>query len=367
MAIDPIPCGAYAGDGPSVVRALPARYYTEPSIFEEERKRIFYGSWQCLGHVSMVPEPGSFFVGKVVDQEILIVRGEDDRIRSFYNVCRHRGHRLAEGSGRRQRLVCPYHAWTYGLDGGLRTAPHSARIPAFKAQEIRLSQVRLEVFCGLIFVCLDPGTPALETMFGELESDLLHHKPNVASQQHVCDIQIVHECNWKVTVENFSECYHCAPVHKYLVESVIDPKAYRLEAKGFTQRHRIGARDSEAEQHIWYFWPNTVAGLYPVPGFGTTFGIRHWYPLGHDRTIFHFRWFSDPGAPRDAIADYARRHAETTGAEDAAVTAGVQKGMGSLGFTEGMLLADPASPATSEHALAQFHRLVLDALGVDAR
>lgn len=351
-------------DAPAaLVRGLPRHFYTDPAVFAEEKEKIFYRTWQYLGHIAMVPKHGSYFVGKVADQEILVVRGEDGLLRAFYNVCQHRGHPLATGSGRCKRFACPYHAWLYDLDGRLHKAPQSEDIPGFDPNAVRLSPVRLDTLAGLIFVNLDSSASPIRESFGQVEDELRRTKPNIEDQTLVYEHPMAHGCNWKASVEGFSECYHCAPVHKYLTDNVIDPETYILSASGLVQRHYIRGRDPTLDQILWFLWPNLAVGLYPIPGFGTTLCTRHIYPLDHAHTIYHYRWFVDADRPSEPVVNYARHHAATTGAEDAAVASAIQTGLGSRGFDRAWLLANPRRGAMTEHAIAQFHTLVRAALG----
>ena len=341
---------------------LPAAHYTDPAHFELEKRRIFYRSWICVGHESMARAPGAWFVARVADQEVLVVRNEEGRLNAFHNACRHRGHVLASGSGECRRLVCPYHAWTYDLDGRLLRAPNMARVPDFEPGEVRLSTVRVETLAGAVFVNLDADAPPLASVFAGVEKEILRHKANVADQELVYDNPLVHRCNWKASVENFSECYHCGPVHGYLTTNVIDPGSYELSAEALVQRHVVGGRDGVMTQRLWHFWPNTAMGLYPIPGVGLVWCIRHMTPVRHDETLYHYRWFSDVGGPADTIREYAAHHAETTGTEDAEVAAGVQRGMASLGFEWARLLCTPRHGASSEHVIKYFHDLVRTAM-----
>jgi phenylpropionate dioxygenase-like ring-hydroxylating dioxygenase large terminal subunit len=354
--------GTYGETGIAAVDALPASYYTETSVFETEKRIIFDKAWQCLGHIGMAKKVGDYFTGKIIDQDILIVRGEDEELRAFYNVCQHRGHILAQGSGSCRRLICPYHAWAYGLDGSLKTAPNAKNIPGFRPSEFHLQRVRLEVFCGMVFVSLDAHARPLQEEFGFLERGIRLRIPEIERQRLVYEHPLTHHCNWKASVENFSECYHCAPVHSYLTANVIDSDSYQLTVQGRSQQHFIKGRDAALEQHLWFLWPNTAFGLYPIPDFGMTFCIRNMYPVAIHETIYNYRWFVTDGLSEEKVVAYAKHHATTTGAEDAAVAGGVQRGMNSQGFRQGILLADPSHSATSEHAIAAFHRWVTDSL-----
>lgn len=353
--------GTYGESGIAVVDGLPAHYYTNPAVFELERSIIFGRAWQCLGHVGMAPKAGDFFVGRIIDEEILFVRGEDLTLRAFYNVCQHRGHFLASGHGNCRRFTCPYHAWSYDLQGALKAAPNAKEVPGFIPSTIHLKPVRMEIFCGLVFVTLEPTAASFRDEYDFMEAEIRKFVPQIENQRLVYEHGITHRCNWKASVENYSECYHCAPVHKYLTTNIIDPSSYQLHVRGRTQRHFINGRKAGLEQHLWFIWPNTAFGLYPIPDFGMTFCIRNMYPISYNETNYNYRWFVTEGLASGKVIEYAKHHATTTGAEDAAVASGVQRGMSSAGFSQAILLANPDKSATSEHAIAAFHRWVMDA------
>ena len=198
--------------------------------------------------------------------------------------------------------------------------------------------------------------------FGFIEPELQKLQPNLEGYRHVFDLEKIHRCNWKASVENYSECYHCAPVHHYLVGNVIDPSTYQLTVHGRSQRHFIRTRDRKYEQNLWWIYPNTAFGFYPVPDFGEAFCIRHMYPLDHETTDYHYRWFVPPDRDPAVVIEYAKHHSTTTGDEDALVASGVQRGMRSPGFDRAILLANPEYGATSEHAIVHFQGWVKQSL-----
>ncbi|MEM7024723.1 MAG: Rieske (2Fe-2S) protein, partial [Pseudomonadota bacterium] len=132
--------------------ALSAAVYTDPNTYAQTRERIFFRTWQYVCHESQIPEIGDYHAFCLLDQDLFIIRGRDQALRCFYNVCQHRAHPLVEGTGRTRTLICPYHAWSYELDGGLRGAPGSHRMPDFRRDTICLTGVRLETFLGFVFV-----------------------------------------------------------------------------------------------------------------------------------------------------------------------------------------------------------------------
>ena len=348
---------------PNLTRTLPSHYYTDPAIYEEEKERIFYRHWQCIGHVCMAKNPGDYFTHKIADQDLVIVRGDDNRIRAFHNVCRHRAHPIAAGKGNVRAFVCPYHSWTYKLDGELRRAPNSQSAPEFSVTNIRLNSVQLQVLCGLIFVKLQGHGTDFGDQFGSLEEEIRHLKPDVENLRLVDEYPIVHKCNWKISVENFSECYHCPSVHRYLTRNIIDPRTYRVEIDGYIHRFRCEGRGNVENQQLWWTWPNTAIGIYPIPAVGSAFCTRHMYPVDHKTTNYHYRWYAGEDVPDEPILEYATHHVDTTGAEDAAVTEAVQRGLGSLGFERGYLFSGPDSGPFSETGVANFQSLVMAALG----
>lgn len=162
----------HVGDDALSGFSLPSRYYLDESIFEQERRLIFYRNWHYAGHINQLRSPGDFVTARIVDQSIFVMRGHDDALRGFYNVCQHRGHELFSGTGNAKAIVCPYHAWSYHQDGRLRHARNADQVKGFDASKFCLKTIRVEVFCGFVFVNLDPGAKPLASLAGELAQDL---------------------------------------------------------------------------------------------------------------------------------------------------------------------------------------------------
>ena len=355
------------------VSGLAARNYTDPTTFELEKEKIFYRTWHCAGHASELTETGSYVTAQVVDEEILVVRGEDGRLRAFHNVCRHRGHPLLEGRGRcGAAIVCPYHAWRYGLDGRLLRAGAIEPV-ALGAARIALARVRLEEFCGLVFVNLDPEAPSLHSQIGRASDSIKSFVPDPAALKFVCEARIEHACNWKISVENYNECYHCPTVHgRSLTRGVLDLEGYTVEPQGPVIFHlgkaqtrneklydydvRQGARG--AEYGAWFIWPAMAINCYP----GGFFSLRQWLPQDRRTTVYLYRWFSGEGIDDSDVEGLMRTHRDTTGAEDAAVVAKVQKGVESRAYEPGPLMIGSGPEALSERGVAHFHDLYRQAL-----
>ena len=154
------------------VHAISANYYTDVNFFEREKQHLFSRSWQYACHQSQIPNKGDYLCFDIAGDSLVTVRGKDDEIRTFYNVCQHRAHQLVEGSGNKKVFVCPYHAWTYELDGALRSGPNINVVPGFDKSKICLTQVKTEVFLGFVFVNLANDAPSMDTMYPQVREQL---------------------------------------------------------------------------------------------------------------------------------------------------------------------------------------------------
>ncbi len=195
--------------------ALHPRLYRSQDIHQLELRNIFSRDWLCPGRAADIPEPGDYLTHSIVDQPIFVQRGNDDEIRAFANVCRHRMMKLLEGTGSCKRIVCPYHAWTYGLDGNLIGAPHMDRSKAFNKSKISLTPIRVDVWHGWIYVSLDPDAKPVSELLSDFPDFLDFYRMEdyvpVVTQDHVW------QTNWKLLAENFIEGYHLPIAHRATV------------------------------------------------------------------------------------------------------------------------------------------------------
>lgn len=218
-------------------KSLPSEYYLSPEIFAREKERIFCREWFCAGREEELPEPGSYLAFDVAGESLLVVRAKEGALGAFYNVCRHRGSRLCspdrahpadcgspEPSGRFAGSIrCPYHSWTYGLDGALLGAPHLGKDGSFRPGDFGLHPVGVDTWGGFVFVHLTPGVGSRR---GRTLRDQLGRVPERFRRYPLAALRtvrrIVYEvrANWKVLAENYNECYHCGPVHPELCEVV---------------------------------------------------------------------------------------------------------------------------------------------------
>jgi Rieske 2Fe-2S family protein len=194
---------------------LPPRAFSDPGVLDWELDQLFRG-WVCVGHVAAVSEPGSFITRELGPDSVLVIGGEDGTPRAFLNVCRHRGARIvSEREGNvRKRLRCPYHAWSYGLDGSLRAAPHMDEVEDFEFGCWGLLEVRLEVVGGLVLIDLSGDAPPAAEHVGELSEHLRRYR--VADLERVDSRDYDVAANWKGIAENYNECLHCPGVHPEL-------------------------------------------------------------------------------------------------------------------------------------------------------
>jgi choline monooxygenase len=211
--------------------ALPPGLYHDPAIFALERERLFGRGWLSPGLAAEIPKPGDYLGFSVNDQPVFVIRGEDGKIRGFANVCLHRMMRLVEGRGSCARIVCPYHAWTYGLDGRLLGAPHMKRSPGFEPRAHRLAEIRTEVWEGWIYVTLDPAAESVARLLAPLQEIVAPYAMAgylpVAAQDHVWST------NWKLLTENFMEGYHLPVAHRKTVGAWFPAEETEFPAERF--------------------------------------------------------------------------------------------------------------------------------------
>src|SRR5262245_21668210 len=197
-------------------KSLAQKYLISEEIFAREQTRIFSKQWVCVGHQSDLAASGDYFLAEFAGESLVIVRDQRGEIRAFYNVCRHRGTRICEkNKGQfRQTIQCPYHAWTYALDGRLLGAPHMDECQGFDRADYSLNKVNTGLWEGFIFVNLGQAPIPLERLFAPLAGKFSHWKlPNLRSARRIeYDVR----SNWKLIFENYSECYHCPLVHPAL-------------------------------------------------------------------------------------------------------------------------------------------------------
>ncbi len=342
--------------------------YRDPAFLDIEQQQIFHKSWQFLCHEEKLRKPGSYVAAYVQGQSVFACRGNDGELRSFYNVCKHRGHELVQGSGQTKAIACPYHAWVFGLDGHLSSARRSELIENFDVDDNCLDAVRVEIFCHLVFINLDPDARPLAKQSESLASEVMGYAPDLANLTHAHTLTYQIKANWKAVVDNFLECYHCPVAHRDFC-TLVEMDTYKVKTYGIYSSHMAkagrsdnkayGVEDASVTDHaVWYLWPNTTLMRYPGRG---NFMVWRFYPAGPEETYEVFDFFLESDTPNEAELEAIKFVDEVLQLEDIALVESVQRGMQTPAFNQGRYLVDPDDSGLSEHAVHHFHGLVLDA------
>jgi Rieske 2Fe-2S family protein len=302
-------------------KTLAQEYFVSPEVFAEEQDRIFSKHWVLVGHQSQLAESGDCFLTTIVDESLIVVRDQKSEVRGFYNVCRHRGTRLKEDAcGHTSAIQCPYHAWTYALDGRLIGAPHMDRVPGFDKADYSLYAVNLALWEGFIFVNLAESPAPLEKWFAPLNGKFSHW--NLLKLRAAKRIEYDVKANWKLMFENYSECYHCPGVHPML--SKVSPydsaendltegpflggcmkinKGAGLTLSGKACALPVGKIENLQEVFYYSIFPNMLLSLHP-----DYVMVHQLWPQSPERTLILCDWFFHPDAfnrsdfkPDDAI------------------------------------------------------------------
>jgi phenylpropionate dioxygenase-like ring-hydroxylating dioxygenase large terminal subunit len=345
------------------VRSLPWSWYTDPAVLQLERERIFRRSWQYVGHLGDVPDPGSFAATAVGDVPVVLVRDRDDTLRAFLNVCRHRGSIVCIGSGKRETLQCPYHAWTYGLDGRLVAAPRAGKEGGIETDELGLVQLQLETWGPLVFVNPDREAAPLADFLDGLPELVAGAGIDLDALRFLQRSESELACNWKISAENFLECYHCPTAHPgFSAVMDVSPDAYHLETSAARMSQHTPPRPEprgtfdptgEIERGQFHLlFPGTVVNV--MPG-RPNFSIGPIVPLDPERTYRYLDYFVTEDADATWIEESLAFDAQV-GAEDRALVERVQAGVRAGLIEDGRLLPE------SERLIAHFQALVVDAL-----
>ena len=348
--------------------SLHAQAYVAPEWFLVDRDAILARNWQWVCHVEKLRAPGSYVTAEVAGRPIAIVRDKAGTLRAFYNVCKHRAHMLLTGDGQTTRIMCPYHAWVYHLDGRLARAPHTEGLIGFDPAEICLDEVRVETFCGFVYVNLDPDAPDLSTQSGALETEIRHWAPDIDKLTFGHRLTYDIKANWKTVVDNFLECYHCPTAHKDFCD-LVDMDTYKVTTHGIYSSHMAEAGNGANSAYdvsnatvrthaVWWLWPTTCLMRYPGRSSMIVLNI---IPAGPDRTLETYDFFLESPEPDAMELDAIRYLDEVLQVEDINLVESVQRGMNTPAFQQGRIVHDPNGSGKSEHAVHHFHGLVLDA------
>jgi choline monooxygenase len=323
-------------------KTLPASVYFGEAILEVEKQKIFNRTWQLVGRLEQLPEIGSFFTTEVAGEPLVVVRGKDEKIRGFFNVCRHRAGPVAKAAGCRQTLQCAYHGWTYALDGSLLGTPYFEGVENFNKNDYGLAPIRVEMWEQFIFVNLDSTSPSLTEYLANLPE---RTRPfNIANMKFVERRDYVLDCNWKVYVDNFLEGYHLPMVHPGLMQeldfvnyhtrthryySLQDAPIRKATKDDSTRRYR-----SDGNTEALYFWvfPNLMVNINPE-----TLSTNLIIPLAPEKTLTIFEWYAfDKGLQTEPAKMLETiQFSDDVQQEDIEICEAVQRGLRSVSYDRG--------------------------------
>ena len=342
----------------SEASTIPAPWYVDPRIADLESQTVFSKTWQMIGRLDLVEEPGQFITAGVADEPIVAVRGNDGVLRAFYNVCRHHAAAVVtQPCGQAQLLHCPYHGWNYGLDGSLKGMPEFEGVKNFERQQNGLVPVKVEVWEKFVFINLDPHAEPLAPFLGKL---VMRTAPLGLAKLNFFDTRVYDiACNWKVFVDNYLDGgYHVPHLHKGL-SSVLDYNEYTIENddRHCLQSSPMVSSEEDAAtgatrkgDRAWYLWqyPNLMINCYQ--GYMDT-NLVIPIDVDHCRVIFDF-YFDDIS---DARREY-NQQSVSVGArvqdEDLGICEDVQRGLKSRAYGAGRL------SVRREAGEQLFHRLL---------
>ena len=355
-------------------KTLGQKYFVSPEVFAEEQEKIFSKQWVLVGHQGELAKAGDYLVAEVASESLVIVRDKGGEVHGFYNVCRHRGTRLREDrNGRLSAIQCPYHAWTYGLDGRLLAAPHMDDVPGFDKADYSLRAVNLALWEGFIFVNLGNSPAPPEEWFAPLAGKFSHW--NLAKLRPAKRIEYDVRANWKLMFENYSECYHCPGVHPML--SKVSPydsaendlaegpflggfmsinKGKSLTMSGNACAFPVKEEEGEEEkQRVFYYsiFPNMLLSMHPEYVM-----VHELWPQSPERTLILCDWFFHPEAfdradfnPDDAIEFW-----DMTNRQDWHVCELSQQGIASRVYEPGPYSSRESIPAAWDREYLRYMR-----------
>jgi len=347
---------------------LPFSWYSEPDVLRLEQERIFRGAWQYAGHTGELPEPGTYTTARAGRTPVLLTRARDGELRAFLNICRHRGFAVADGSGKRETIQCPYHAWTYSTDGRLIGAPHMQDVDGFDKRDYPLHSAGLAEWEGFVFVNIADDPIPFERAFAPMLRRL--------ERFHLAELVVGHSveydvhANWKLVFQNYSECLHCPMIHPEL--STVLP--YQSGANDLIEGPFLGGfmeitapnesatlsgracgrivsdELSSDDRHRAFYYtlmPNLMLSIHP--------DYVNYYlltPVSVDRTLVESEWLFHPSNtdnpdfnPTDAISFW-----DVTNKQDWDIVERSQLGIASRRYEPGPYSARESIPAAWDRA-----------------
>jgi glycine betaine catabolism A len=368
--LDPAALAASLREFGGASRMLPREAYTSERVLAFELERLFAGSWVCVARAGDLSEPGDQVAARIGEVGVLVVRDRDRVLRAFANLCRHRGHELLPSGGQAsaRSLVCPYHGWSYRLDGSLRAAPGMREAPGFEPAEHGLVELPLEVWHGFVMVNASGDAPPLRRHLGAIDELVAPYRPErlVAMASH----EYHPGANWKVLCENYHECYHCPRIHPELCRVSPPTSGHNYDRAGAWVGGSMDLREGAATMSLdgqsagvaieglegarlrtveyLHLLPNLLLSLHP--DYLMTHRIE---PLGPARSRIVCTWYFPPEAAERPGFDpaYAVDFWDRTNRQDWAACESVQRGMANPHYRPGPL-------APGEDAVYRFETLI---------
>ena len=362
------------------LRAIHSDYYTSEDIFAEEKEKLFFKSWQYVCHVSELVEPGSFVATDVLGQNVFVVHDHDGEMRGFYNICPHRGHKLLEGAGRKSVIVCPYHHWSFSLDGDLRSMRTMKTSNAPERQTVCLKPVRVDRLLDFVFVNLDPEALSIAEFWPGVEEQIRQICPEAdtyvlgenATAIHPVDVA----ANWKVQIDNYLECQHCRHGHVSFSDMLdINNQTYSLtrnaaynfipgSKKAENLAYPLDLEHDKTDLHFWFLFPNVGISQFAGPG---NLSLFQWNPI-HPGRAQRLSVNLEPATPTDP-GMHERQHSrmvwgrDVLQPEDISFLLSVQEGMSQRSFDQGWYIVDWENIEFSEAMMRHFHDTYLQHMG----
>src|SRR6202167_4728934 len=351
--------------------SLPAHWYTDPSMTEQEIIHVFRKSWNYIGPLSELKSVGDYIAGYAGEVPVVVIRNEAG-LAGFVNVCRHRRHEVMKGRGNSKMMQCGYHAWTYNLDGCLKGAPRSAAEPNFRLEDYPLLPIRVETLGPFVFVNIDSHAKPLASYFGELLKILTGSGIHLESLELYSRESWNAGANWKTMLENYLECYHCAVAHPGFSAAIdVKEENYNLTTHGWfasqlgqvrqsalegkTAVEIYDARGEIAQAQYHLLWPNLTINI--NPGF-PNLSIDFWFPDGPNKTRGFSEQYFAPGVS-EKFAQELIAFNKQVGYEDDVLTNSVQLGLLGGIPDRGRFLTN------SEHLCIHFLKLTVQAMFED--
>lgn len=339
-----------AGAAIEAARTPPTSWYLDPAFFEAERASVFTDRWHFAARAAQLQEPGAFVTLMLTEQPLVLVRGQDGVLRGFHNVCRHHAACVASGEGKAEALTCPYHGWTYHLDGALKSAPGMGRIENFDRAQMSLPQVAVQEWGPFVFVCLGPDPSDLQAELAPLRA--LLDESGWEQLTYTGSGSYLLDCNWKVYVDNYLDGgYHIAHAHKGLAGE-LELGGYQTTCHGTwsvqrSQDSGAGARLAGGAIYAWLH-PNFMINRY-----GPIMDTNLVLPRGHDQCEVRYDYFflETEGPEAEAFIAQSLEVTDKVQQEDVALCANVQRGLRSSSYEHGVY-------ATTETSMLLFHRLL---------